>query len=107
MGELYLIIKKNCWEVRECGREPQGKKVDVLGVCPAATQEQWTGVNHGKAAGRLCWTVGGTPCDSPAGLKFFRCLQCSFYKQVEQEEGRFFVLGIGFQKQTATGVREK
>ena len=28
----------NCWEVKKCGREPGGKSVATLGVCPAASE---------------------------------------------------------------------
>ena len=27
----------NCWEVKQCGRQPGGPKAGEFGVCPAAT----------------------------------------------------------------------
>jgi hypothetical protein len=56
--------KKNCWEVMKCGREPGGKNAEELGVCPASTDERLSGTHGGKHAGRACWVIAGTFCDS-------------------------------------------
>jgi hypothetical protein len=88
-------MRKNCWEVTQCGREPGGKGVELLGVCPAAMKEESDGINHGRAAGRLCWSVEGTLSTGAIGVKFMKCLKCSFFQTVESQEGRFFVLGVG------------
>ena len=89
--------KLNCWEHMKCGREPGGNKVKELGICPAAIDTKYDGVNKGKNAGRFCWAVAGTMCNGEImgyyANKFFKdCLRCPFYKIVEEEEGRFFIL---------------
>ena len=40
--------KLNCWEVKKCGREPEGAKVAELGECPASTENKLHGVGHWK-----------------------------------------------------------
>ncbi len=88
--------KKNCWEVKNCGLQPGGHSVHELGVCPASITKEYEGINHGENAGRYCWAVAGTLCKGEVQGTFARklgnCLGCSFYLQVEKEEGRFFVL---------------
>jgi hypothetical protein len=90
------MIRQNCWEVMKCGREPGGKNVEQLGVCPAALANQYDGVNKGRYGGRICWVVAGTLCvgkvQGTYAKKMKACLQCRFLKQVNEEEGRFFVL---------------
>ena len=88
--------KKNCWEVKNCGRQPGGDKVNELGICPTALAKECDGINGGKNAGRYCWAVAGTFCKGEVQGTFARklenCLACPFYLQVEREEERFFVL---------------
>ncbi len=55
-------MKRNCWQVMDCGREPAGSKVEELGVCPAAIVERANGVNDGLNGGRICWAIAGTFC---------------------------------------------
>lgn len=88
--------KKNCWEIKQCGREPDGKKSSELGICPAALEQKLNGVHAGRNAGRSCWVVAGTFCDGkPQGLfakKFASCEQCEVYQQVRKEEFPKFYL---------------
>ena len=85
------MTKKNCWEVKGCGREPGGVKAKELGVCVAATEKRVDGVNEGKNAGRACWAVTGTFCGGKVqgsfASKVMNCMNCDFYRQVEKEEG--------------------
>ena len=60
----------NCWEVMTCGREKGGKNSAKDGVCPAAADQSFDGINSGKCGGRFCWAVAGTFCDG--------CVQGSF-----------------------------
>jgi diguanylate cyclase (GGDEF)-like protein len=64
---------KNCWEVKNCGREQGGARVDELGICPAYPDR-----------GHSCWLVTGTLCgDEVQGTfaqKEMNCLQCKTYK---------------------------
>ena len=88
-------MKLNCWEIKKCGREPDGKNVDKLGSCPAAIKEEANGINFGKNGGRACWALAGTFCDGTIQATFAKkivdCIHCSFYKQVLEEEGKDFV----------------
>lgn len=83
--------KKNCWEVKQCGREPGGAKVAELGVCPAAVSHEAMGANGGKNGGRICWALTGTMCGGRVqgtfAQKLASCMGCAFYQKVWQEEG--------------------
>ncbi len=87
-------MKANCWEVKDCGRQPDGPKADALGVCPACTDTEYDGRNGGLHAGRYCWKVAGTLCgDKVQGTfaeKMGNCSACDFFKQVKKEEGADF-----------------
>lgn len=86
----------NCWEYYKCGREVGGFNSEELGICPASTFRNNHGVNGGSHSGRYCWTVKGTLCDAEVqgGLedKLLNCINCSFFKLVNFEEGREFTL---------------
>ena len=83
--------RQNCWEYMKCGRGPGGEKVAELGVCPAAADNSYDGINFGKNAGRFCWAVAGTLCDKQIQGTFaekrISCISCDFFKLVQQEEG--------------------
>ena len=93
-----LMKLKNCWEVMRCGREPGGEKIDEYGICPAAVSGDYDGINRGKFRGRFCWSVCGTLCNGkPQGefaQKLGDCLDCEFLKEVNEQEGREFILTI-------------
>ena len=76
--------KQNCWEYMKCGREPGGEKVAELGICRAAAEESFSGINSGKNGGRICFAVAGTFCTREVqGLfanKLASCKNCSFYE---------------------------
>jgi hypothetical protein len=84
------MAKQNCWEVKQCGRQPQGAKVNELGVCPAAVEKRLNGVNEGVNGGRACWAIAGTLCGGEVqgtfALKLGNCMTCEFYRQVHLEE---------------------
>jgi hypothetical protein len=85
--------KKNCWEVKKCGRQPGGNRVNTEGICPASTIMAVTGINNGINGGRACWALTGTmsgPAEKVQGT-FARilsssCYDCEFYEQVMIEE---------------------
>jgi hypothetical protein len=81
----------NCWEFKNCGREPNGVNVHVLGVCPAATNAACHGIHGGKRAGRTCWIIPNTMCDGEKQdsflEKFAQCRKCDFYQLVKRQEG--------------------
>ncbi len=82
----------NCWEFKKCGRESGGSKADELGICPAAIEIKVNRVNGGKNGGRACWVIAGTLCGGKVqGLfanKLANCLECDFYKNVLNEQGK-------------------
>ena len=83
--------KLNCWQVMMCGREIGGNKVSELGVCPAADDDSFDGINDGKCGGRICWAVAGTLCGGCTQGTFREkrssCLDCDFYCMVQEQEG--------------------
>ncbi len=83
--------KRNCWEYFKCGREKGGVNAAELGVCPAAADTSFTGINSGKRGGRFCWGVAGTLCKGKIQGTFAEkrvsCMGCPFYKLVQLEEG--------------------
>lgn len=88
--------KQNCWEIKNCGREPGGSKTDDLGVCPASTDTSSDGIHGGKNAGRICWAVAGTFCGGKVQGEFAQksvsCMSCEVFKQVKIDEGPDFML---------------
>ena len=86
----------NCWEFKGCGREPDGVKVDELGICPASTEKRLNGIHNGVNSGRACWIVAGTLCDGKEqgtyAEKEHNCIKCDFYKLVSEEEIGNFVM---------------
>jgi hypothetical protein len=89
--------KLNCWEFKQCGREPGGARKD-LGVCPASVDPRLHGVHGGRLAGRACWVVAGTMCGNKEqgtfASKYHNCEKCDFYRLVKTEEGFNYTLSI-------------
>jgi len=85
------MSKLNCWEFKECGREPGGTNTSELGECPAAIEGRLDGIHDGSNAGRSCWVVAGTMCGGEIqgtfAKKFDNCQVCNFYKTIKEEEG--------------------
>ncbi len=89
--------KLNCWEYKQCGREPGGARKD-LGVCPASVDPRLHGVHGGRLAGRACWVIAGTKCggieQGTFAHKYQNCEKCDFYKLVKTEEAFQYTLSI-------------
>ncbi len=83
--------KKNCWEIKKCGREPGGEKAGELGICPAASDASCNGLNNGTNAGRICWAIAGTFCGGKVqgdfAMKSVSCMTCEVFKLIKSEEG--------------------
>lgn len=83
--------KLNCWEYLSCNFGPGSKR-----LCPAADDETSFGVNSGRNAGRICWTLPDTLCfNEPMGQfaeKRETCFSCKFFDLVKKEEGDSFEL---------------
>ncbi|MBI4651913.1 hypothetical protein HY745_11670 [Candidatus Desantisbacteria bacterium] len=88
--------KQNCWDVKQCGRNPGGAKISLMGVCPASTDITHSNLNNGTNGGRACWLVAGTFCGGKVQGDFAQkkvsCLTCNFFNQVKTEEGTAFVM---------------
>lgn len=86
--------KLNCWEFKNCGREPGGANVSLMGVCPASNCEPLDGPNQGTSGGRMCWAIAGTFCGGKVqgtfGAKVLDCTRCDFLTRVRNEEGDSF-----------------
>ena len=86
--------KLNCWQFKNCGREPGGILANLLGECPVARTMKFDGLNDGIGAGRACWMVHNSVCKQPKNLSspINPCHTCDFYKRVvfEQEENLCF-----------------
>ncbi len=82
--------KINCWEFKQCGREPGGAKTQDFGVCPATVDSASNGSNAGKNGGRYCWAISGTFCGGVVqgtyAQKQLTCMACDFFKLVKNEE---------------------
>ncbi len=93
-------LKINCWEHRQCQYGP-----DSNHPCPATTDKTSNGVNGGKGAGRICWTVPDTLCFGKPMGRFVEkreiCFSCTFFHNVKKEEGDGFHLF-----KLAQGVKE-
>ena len=75
---------QNCWEYMRCGRELGGERSVELGVCRAAVDEFFNGINSGKNGGRICFAVAGTfsnrGTDGLFVKKLISCKDCPFFK---------------------------
>lgn len=87
-------MARNCWEFKECGREPGGRLVEAMGVCPAATFGAADGFLGGTNGGRACCFITGTMCDDVLqGTyrdKSKNCWECEFYRTLRHEHGAEF-----------------
>jgi hypothetical protein len=84
------MSKLNCWEFKNCGRQPEGEHIHDMGLCPASMEERLDGEHNGTNAGRACWVVSGTFCKGEVqgtfANKFKNCGKCDFYNLVKEEE---------------------
>ncbi|MFX1274537.1 MAG: two-CW domain-containing protein [Promethearchaeota archaeon] len=99
--------KQNCWEFKDCGREPGGRNIKQFGVCPASTDLINSGQNEGNNSGRICWAVAGTFCggiiQGNYNEKYLSCMNCDFFHKVRNEQGNNFSLlkpGQKYQRST-------
>ncbi len=85
----------NCWDFKECGRQPGGHAIPELGTCPVALESRAEGINDGINGGRSCWAIAGSLCDGKVqgnfAKKLMDCGSCSFAHKVMQEQGTEFV----------------
>ncbi len=89
--------KINCWEFKECGREPGGNNISELGVCAVSTHEKLNGIHGGINVGRCCWVLLNacfTKTERPKNFNEHtaRCSKCDFYTLVYESEEVLIVL---------------
>jgi eukaryotic-like serine/threonine-protein kinase len=78
----------NCWEFNNCGMEPGGIFADKYGPCPIPRMMKYDGVNSGRGAGRICWSImNGSLQNNHLVCRNSRhsCFHCSFYNRVQNE----------------------
>lgn len=79
----YQAMKKNCWEVKSCGRCTTMSGEYACAVCE---ETKLHGINGGVNGGRICWTVPHKKyCGTTEGAfidEFSSCMECDFYKMV-------------------------
>jgi len=84
----------NCWEFKNCGREPGGENSQKLGICRASVESKFNGINHGNNAGRYCWKVKISEENSNVADKtlssIMTCIECDFFIKVKEEEKNGF-----------------
>ena len=89
------MVKLNCWEFKQCGRQPQGEKVSELGICPVTIESRANGINEGTNGGRACWAIAGSLCGGKVqgsyAAKLGGCLQCEFFNEVRRQQAARFV----------------
>ena len=84
------MTKKNCWEHKNCGRQPGGHKEKELGICPVTVMIEMDGAHDGKNGGRACWAIAGSLCGGKVqgtyAQKLTNCWRCDFMVTVKKEE---------------------
>ena len=95
-GQDTAQKKQNCWEFKQCERQPGGKKEKEICTCPAGEgYAMYNEENNGIFCGRCCWKIAGTLCTDEAqeayAKKIDYCRNCDFYKMVKEEEGEKFL----------------
>jgi len=87
---MVAKMKRNCWEIQNCGREPNGTIAIELVVCPASTDISADGLNGGKNGGRICWSIAGSFCGNEKHGTFAKnklsCMGCEVFKTVRSKE---------------------
>jgi hypothetical protein len=83
-------MKLNCWEYKNCGRQPGGHNEQKLGVCSTILTTQLDGSNGGVNAGRSCWVIAGTQSGKKVECVFAKqisnCMNCDFFQYVREQE---------------------
>ena len=84
------MAKLNCWDCKNCGRNPGGVNVDERGVCPASIETKADRLNNGINGGRACWAIKNILCDEVIqkvfAVRLAKCLKCDFFQLVSDEE---------------------
>ncbi len=72
---------ENCWEIKKCGRQAGGDKVNELGECITSIENM----------GHSCWAIAGTLCggeiQGTAAKKEKNCMICEVYEKYHRSKG--------------------
>ncbi|MDH4231675.1 MAG: hypothetical protein OEW04_06555 [Nitrospirota bacterium] len=83
--------KINCWEYKKCCSLEDSEGKENFRKCIVPEMTMYDGVHGGKNAGRVCWLIADTTCNSEIQSTFAKklkhCSVCDFYSHVEKEEG--------------------
>ena len=93
--------KLNCWDFFDCGREVTSKNRKDS-ICNASLISSKNGINGGNNAGRQCWNIEGSYCETSFINQTGRsrgtvkhkeeyCSKCEFHDLVRKEEGKNYV----------------
>lgn len=87
--------KKNCWEIKLCGRQPGGINEKDVGICSVALESKFNAINSGVNGGRYCWNVADTLCEYHHFGTFSSnnmiCDNCEVQNLIKAEEGSSFI----------------
>jgi hypothetical protein len=79
-GSVIKEGQMNCWEVKKCGREQGGARVEELGVCPA-----WP--DHGRHCARVTGTLCAGRVQGEFSAKLDNCQKCEVYRHPDYDHG--------------------
>ncbi|MEO5362836.1 MAG: hypothetical protein H7838_04345 [Magnetococcus sp. DMHC-8] len=87
-------MKTNCWEEKQCGREPGGRAADKRGPCPVPLYTLADGFLGGENGGRACVFVVGRlneherkwACSQSSDT----CEKCDFYRKLKKKYKKSF-----------------
>ncbi len=76
-----VMTLPHCWEIKKCGREKGGCKVEEFGECPASKGD----------LGHSCWAIAGTLCGGVVQGTFAEkegnCMGCEVYQRYNRANG--------------------
>ncbi|XCN75156.1 MAG: two-CW domain-containing protein [Candidatus Electrothrix aestuarii] len=82
--------RMNCWEFKQCGREPGGSNIEKYGSCSVPVSVEHNGINNGKNGGRSCWILREAACEKIMRAcrvdEIKECRQCRFHIHVKKSE---------------------
>lgn len=89
------MTKLNCWEYHNC-KVGMNSSLSEDELCEVARAKECNEINNGINGGRICWSVSGTLCNNKHKGHFTHeidsCMQCNFFKVVQSEEKKNFVI---------------
>jgi eukaryotic-like serine/threonine-protein kinase len=78
--------------------EPGGIFAKIHGTCPVPKMMKLDGVNDGRGAGRVCWTVMNSGSNSEPFIcrnNRSSCFHCAFFQRVQSEKDNEVIVATG------------